>query len=114
MPPILHIMLGLVVHFYRSLEDLCRKSDQSTLGERDEGLNDRWEEMSVEVDECEREFSMSSDEQKYQERLLAGFQKVKEGKRGKGASDPCALPACALSVISCNEGDVHWRAKVFT
>lgn len=30
-PPVLHIMLGLVVRFYRSIEDLCKKCDQTSL-----------------------------------------------------------------------------------
>ena len=59
-PPILHIMLGLVVRFYRNVENLCRRRDQGNLGERDEELNDNWQGLSIEVEEREREYKQSN------------------------------------------------------
>ena len=48
-PPALHIMLELVVTFYRNVENMCKEKDRGNLGERDDELNDSWQALSIEA-----------------------------------------------------------------
>ncbi len=114
-PPVLHIMLGLTVRFYKEVEGIARRADGEELF-TNEGMkpDDRvfkeWEEQTGKVKDLERDVEGMREELEYRESMLEGFEKSRESKSGKGLSDKCAMPACALEKhkVSGVGGNVDW------
>ncbi|XP_072022414.1 uncharacterized protein [Amphiura filiformis] len=111
-PPSLHILLGLVVRYFKLLELECRNLDHGNLQQRDLEQFDKWQEASeeakiAEVKKVEAEQSLQQEEE-----LLKGMEKAKRGKsRTAMCSEACNMPLCALTAIkpdSVNAASVQW------
>ena len=113
-PPVLHIMLGLTVRFYQKIEKICREADQKSAISENEDLNLKWQNASVNVQSKSDSVENLKAELKYRKELLKGFEKSKSGKSGRGMSDKCDMPACAIEkhrVSGLGEGeedDIQW------
>ena len=98
-PPVLHIMLGLVQRFFSFLERVCQRIDRGSLDERDPELNDRWEAASIKVQEQEFEVEDEIAVLDVEENFLKCFNSSAQGRPVVEALDnvECALPACAFA-----------------
>lgn len=105
-PPSLHILLGLVVRYFKLLEDHCRNIDQSSLGERDAELYEEWEEISVAAKEADLAYIKCKESVKEEEELLSSFKKARNFV-GVTKNVRCSLPLCAISARE-EMGDVEW------
>ncbi|XP_071948723.1 uncharacterized protein [Antedon mediterranea] len=109
-PPVLHIMLGLTVRFYKQIEDIARTADGSKNVEENATFVE-WNMKTEEVKEIEEKTELSKADLRYQVSLLEGFRKCMNGNRGNGLSDKCALATCALArnkVEGVVAGDISW------
>ena len=111
-PPSLHILLGLVVRYYKLLELECRKLDNNgQLTDADLAQYDEWQEASenakvAEVEKVEAEASLGQEEE-----LLNGMEKAKRGKTKGLCNEACSMPLCALTASSpesVNGQQVEW------
>ncbi|KAJ8018545.1 hypothetical protein HOLleu_43399 [Holothuria leucospilota] len=105
-PPSLHILLGLVVRYYRMLEIHCRQIDATSLGERDHELYVEWERVSSFTKEAELLYLDCKDSLREEEEVLSNFKRA-VNYTGKPENVRCSMPLCAISAIGAM-GDVEW------
>ena len=56
----------------------------------------KWQNASVNVQSKSDSVENLKTELKYRKELLKGFEKSKSAKSGRGMSDKCDMPACAI------------------
>lgn len=111
-PPILHIMLGLTVRYFKDVEVICRKYDRTEVIEGDQEVYEEWEEKTREVYRKEEDMEGLKDEAEYMNSVLDGFVKCKNNVDvNKGLSEKCSMPTCALinhKVKGTDASDIKW------
>lgn len=94
-PPSLHILLGLVVRFFKDLEKDCARIDNGELTGFD--LYDNWQEVSMQAKMAEEEKNQAEIDLEHEQELLTAIQKAKDGRsRGGLCKKGCSMPICAL------------------
>ncbi|XP_072040473.1 uncharacterized protein [Amphiura filiformis] len=104
-PPILHIMLGLVQRFFIMLERICKDSDNVTVSPQGRESGQKWKDATKRVQELESNLEENQENLKMEDTLLEGFRKSGSGEERGGASAPCDMPACALACVN------PWKGK---
>lgn len=111
-PPALHILLGLVVRYFKLLEEECRRLDQGDLEERNAELHNIWQRESEITKAAELEFEEAKDALEEGNDILKTLQRAANGRDTQGlTTDACCMPLCRLHVYSPNEvnvNDVQW------
>ena len=112
-PPALHIILGLVVRYFKLLEEKCRKLDQSGVHCEDEDLYNTWQLCSEKAKDAEVSLEESKEVLKEEEEVLSSLKAAcsSKGKRNIGLDQPCSMPLCKLHVSkpkSVDPSDVPW------
>ena len=105
-PPSLHILLGLVVRYYKYLETYCRSVDQGSLRERDEELFLEWERASRNTKVVDEEYLQLRQQVCEEEEMLKSFKKALNF-RGPHKNVKCSMPLCAISACDAM-GNVEW------
>ena len=113
-PPSLHILLGLVVRYFKLLEQECRRldNDGDDLLEPDGEYYNEWLVASEIAQDAEIKAKDSAASLQHEEELLKGMQKAKSGRARSGmCAEPCDMPICALTAAkpaSVNATSVSW------
>ncbi|XP_072027742.1 autocrine proliferation repressor protein A-like [Amphiura filiformis] len=111
-PPSLHIILGLVVRYFKLLETECRKLDQDGVQCRDEQLANTWQKSSEDAKQAEVLLHEAREALQEENDILDGLQKACRGRVRNGmVLQPCSMPLCKLHVSKpkgVNPKDIPW------
>ena len=115
-PPILHIMLGLTVRFFKEVEDICRSNDQGETLKSNDDLYKQWESETLVVQSNTEICNKLKEEVQYRKEILKGFTKYNTRRSGRSLEDECDFPSCAIAkqrvrgaeVVDDEDDDIQW------
>ncbi|XP_072023493.1 uncharacterized protein [Amphiura filiformis] len=111
-PPSLHILLGLVVRYFKLIEKKCQHLDQGDMQDGVEQLDSSWRTISEIAKKAELELRENQDALNEELEILQSLQQAAKGRSVKGmTNDACCMPLCKLKNCSPNEvkkTDISW------
>ena len=111
-PPSLHILLGLVVRYFKKIEEKCRQIDQGNVQDRDTELYNEWQSQSEMTKAAELIMMEAKEVLDEEQTILKRLKSSHKGKRTEGlTNDPCCMPMCKLTVFKPEQiksSDVTW------
>ena len=107
----LHLLLGLVVRYFKKIEEECRQIDQGNVQDHDTELYNKWQSQS-EITKATELIMMEAKEVLDEEQTIQGLKSSHKGRRTEGlTNDPCCMPMCKLAVFKPEQiksSDVTW------